>query len=241
MGTVDSKGTPDRCEFYTIGRDDVTGVATMPREQPPIIEHHMKTASLFMERCNALILNLFKILDQHLHLPLGTLAAKHRVNMSSGSQLRMLCFQPQADGDRRTSLVAHSDLGSLTILFNVLGGLQILSDNKKAESEDNWVYVRPAPGCAIMNVGDALAKWTNGLLKSPRHRVTYAPGDQASLVRYSVAYFSRPEHETLMTRLDGSDIIPPLREGEVDDEITAREWHHRNSKAHAARGAGAER
>lgn len=42
--------------------------------------------------------------------------------------------------------------------------------------------------------------------------------------RYSLVYFSRPQDDVLMKRLTGSDVIPELKEGEVDEDITSKDW-----------------
>lgn len=52
--------------------------------------------------------------------------------------------------------------------------------------------MKPLPGHAIINLGDAVVKFTNGNLKSAKHRVVPAPGEQGLLDRYSVVYFVRP-------------------------------------------------
>ena len=77
-----------------------------------------------------------------------------------------------------------------------------------------------------------MVKFTNGLLRSNLHRVVAPPGGQKGETRFSVVYFSRPEDEVLLRRLEGGrvgeegggGIIPPLGEGEVEEEICAREW-----------------
>ena len=47
----------------------------------------------------------------------------------------------------------------------------------------------------LVNIGDLLSYWTNGLLKSTVHRVVFpATGDQGD--RYSVAYFCHPADAT---------------------------------------------
>jgi hypothetical protein len=38
-------------------------------------------------------------------------------------QTRQIRYLPQSEGDRRTNLVPHAGYGSITVLFNVLGGL----------------------------------------------------------------------------------------------------------------------
>lgn len=39
-----------------------------------------------------------------------------------------------------------------------------------------WVYVLPLPNHAIVNLGDALVKFSVGVLRSDNHRVVLPPG-----------------------------------------------------------------
>lgn len=87
-----------------------------------------------------------------------------------------------------------------------------------------WCYVAPLPGHAIVNLGDAMVKFTNGLLRSNIHRVVSPPGAQAECTRYSLVYFSRPEDDVVLKRLEGSNVIPELGEGEVDEEVSSKDW-----------------
>ena len=69
-----------------------------------------------------------------------------------------------------------------------------------------------------------MVKFTNGLLRSNIHRVVCPPGEQAKETRYSLVYFARPEDEVVLKRLEGSDIIPELKDGEQDDQMSSKEW-----------------
>ena len=170
-------------------------------------------------------------LDDHLRLPKGSLGSLQRLDRVSGSTLRMLRYPPQPEGDRRTAFLGHTDIGTITILFNVLGGLQILPPGLEA-MEQNWRYVRPEPGCAIINLGDAMVEWSGGILRSNLHLVYFAPGEQAVHERYSLAYAVRPEGIVPMKRLamEGS-AVPDLEEGEEDLDCTANEWLARKGAA----------
>ena len=152
----------------------------------------------------------------------------HRINGRSGDQIRFIKAPPQPKDDRRTALGEHTDFGSVTVLFNRLGGLQVLPPGRDAQ----WCYVKPLDGHAIINLGDAMVKFTNGLLRSNIHRVSAPPGDQADYTRYSLVYFNRPENEVMLKRLDGSDIIPPLADDEVEEEISSKDWIIRRALAH---------
>lgn len=219
MGKVDAKGSPDRCEFLSVSKDDILSESeALP--YPEIIARNRLLLKDFSISVHSLAMHLLGHLDLHLDLKPGTLASLHRLHKPAGDILRFIKYPPQPPDDRRTSLVAHTDFGSLTVLFSHLGGLQILPPGPDAQ----WGYVRPERGHAIINVGDALVKFTNGLLRSNIHRATYPPGAQAELVRYTVGYFIRPEDDVVLKKLDGGDVIPPLAEGEVEKNFTSKEW-----------------
>jgi isopenicillin N synthase-like dioxygenase len=116
----------------------------------------------------------------------------HRIDGRSGDQIRFVKAPPQPKDDRRTALGEHTDFGSVTVLFNRLGGLQVLPPGRDAQ----WCYVKPLDGHAIINLGDAMVKFTNGLLRSNIHRVSAPPGEQADYNRFSLVYFNRPEVRT---------------------------------------------
>ncbi|MCJ1385609.1 hypothetical protein MMC17_008732 [Xylographa soralifera] len=222
LSKVDTDGTPDRCEFYGVSKDDVMGIKPQ-LVAPSVVDENRKLFKTFSEKGHAVCLLVLAHLNKHLRLPHGLLASQHRLMCASGDQVRILKFDPQPRQDRRTSLVPHTDFGSVTVLFNILGGLQILPSGKE-NVEAHWEYVKPERGHAIINIGDTITKWTNGLLRSAMHRVTYAPGDQGDLTRWSLAYFSHAEDTSLMKRLEGSDVIPALADGTVEEDITVVEW-----------------
>ena len=190
---------------------------------PSVIDNHRNLLKHFCQKGHEISVVVMNHLDEGLHLPAGTIAKQHRLMEPAGDQFRILKFDPQPEGDRRTSLVPHTDFGSVTVLFNMLGGLQILP-NGRENKEENWEYVKPQKGCAIVNLGDTMVKWTNGLLQSVMHRVTYAPGEQSDLTRWSLAYFSHAEDTSLMKRMEGSDVIPPLAAGIIEEDLTIVDW-----------------
>jgi len=69
-----------------------------------------------------------------------------------------------------------------------------------------------------------MVKFTNGLLRSNIHRVVSPPGLQAQCTRYSLVYFCRPADDVLLKRLEGSDVIPKLGDGVVEEEVDSRTW-----------------
>ncbi|KAI9877537.1 MAG: hypothetical protein M1830_003618 [Pleopsidium flavum] len=219
-GVIDKAGTLDRNEFYNVSKDDILSISS-PWPAPEIITHNRPLLKSYILSAHQIVTFLLSTLTTHLHLPPSTLPSLHRLHTPSGDQVRFVKAPPQPPQDSRTALGEHTDFGSITILFNRLGGLQVLPPGKDAE----WCYVRPLPGHAIVNLGDAMVKFTNGLLRSNIHRVVAPPGKQAERTRYSLVYFARPEDEVLLRRLEeGEDVIPPLGEGVVEEEICSKDW-----------------
>jgi isopenicillin N synthase-like dioxygenase len=82
---------------------------------------------------------------------------------------------------------AHSDYGMVTILLTDSNpGLQILT------KQGQWMDAPPVKDCFIVNLGDMLERWTNGMFKSTKHRVLTA-GDAE---RYSIPFFYEPNFDT---------------------------------------------
>jgi isopenicillin N synthase-like dioxygenase len=149
----------------------------------------------------------------------SSFAFRHRFGVRSGCHVRFIRTPPQPAENRGTALGEHTDFGSLTILFNRIGGLQVLLPGTQ-----DWVYVKPVPGCAIINLGDAMVKFSAGLLRSNLHRVVSPPGRQAELVRYSLVYFCRPEHDVVLKRLKGGDVDAVDGQGEDGEGESAEAW-----------------
>ncbi|KAE8353100.1 oxidoreductase [Aspergillus coremiiformis] len=218
-------GRLDRFAFYNVSRDDITGVMKPPLSNPSCIESRRSLFTSYMTQAHAITTLICSHLDVHLGLPRGTLSSLQPLDLPSGTSLRMLYYPPHPPEDRRNSLVGHTDIGTLTILFNVVGGLQILTPGGDPQDEASWRYTRPVPGCALVNLGDAMVEWTAGILRSNMHRVTFAPGDQGKMPRYSLAYLVRPYGDAPMKRLsEGDSIVPGLEDGEEANDMTAREW-----------------
>ncbi|CAI7634726.1 unnamed protein product [Penicillium discolor] len=216
---VDKQGNLDRNEFYNVSKDDIMGISD-PLPAPDTLHKSRARLGSFMQGSHAFVTLILDILNDQLALPKDTLSNLHRQQAVSGDQVRFVKAPPQPVDDRRTALGQHTDFGSVTVLFNRLGGLQVLPPGADAE----WVYVRPLPGHAIVNLGDAMVKFTNGLFRSNIHRVVAPPGLQAESTRYSLVYFARPEDSVMLRRLEESDMIPAIEDGQTEEEINSKDW-----------------
>jgi isopenicillin N synthase-like dioxygenase len=97
--------------------------------------------------------------------------------------LRMLRYP----ADPGSSAGAHTDYGAITLLAtDGVRGLQL----RPVDGE--WTPIDAPAGSLIVNLGDMLARWTNGLYQSTPHRVVI----DAGVDRYSIPFFVNPDPET---------------------------------------------
>ena len=222
-------GAPDRYEAWTLSRDDILGTARDPTipENPSLIKAQTMEIASFISEAHEIVGLICSHLDKHLQLPKGTLASLQSLSEPSQTSLRLMLYLPQPLEDRRTSLVGHTDIGTITILDTNIGGLQVLPPGV-ADVDKNWAYIKPEKNCVVVNMGDAMAEWSGDILRSDLHRVSYPPMAQGDKTKFSVAYLARPRKDALMQPLSYGNIISKSWSGEG---ITALEWERKKSEA----------
>jgi isopenicillin N synthase-like dioxygenase len=113
--------------------------------------------------------------------------------------LKMLRYPPHpTDADEYSFGVgAHTDWGSITILAqDECGGLEVrLPDGE-------WVIAPPIENTFVVNLGDLIPRWTNGLYHSNPHRVRNLFSKGRS--RYSIPFFYGPNYLTPISALPGT-------------------------------------
>ncbi|USP81585.1 hypothetical protein yc1106_08859 [Curvularia clavata] len=90
---------------------------------------------------------------------------------------------------------AHTDYGCVTLLLtdDTRNALQVqLKDG-------TWLNADPVRGAFVVNIGDMIERWTNGLWKSTLHRVIHRGGDR---YRISVPFFYEPNFEAVVRPLE---------------------------------------
>ncbi|OHE96785.1 2OG-Fe(II)oxygenase superfamily protein [Colletotrichum orchidophilum] len=172
---------------------------------PPTIQADEPFLNSFRDQCHALCLELLELLGIGLEVDPPTFfsSAHLRSKGDSGTILRMLYYPPTSATSSNPDDVragAHSDYGSVTLLFRLRGqaGLEILT------RESTWAPVPVTPPGTegdvlppiLINIGDLLSYWTNGLFRSTVHRVVFggegAEGETDTGPRYSMAFFCHP-------------------------------------------------
>jgi isopenicillin N synthase-like dioxygenase len=228
---TDRAGTPDTAEFFNIAKNDMMK-DTPTILWPQIILDHKCLLKGYIISAHETGHIILRTLAEGLKLPPNILTELHRLHPQSGDHIRMIRGPPRMSKDlSEIQTPGHTDFGTVTIMFNWLGGLQVWSEPDRGrsgflnvidpEQEGEWLWVVPRPDYAIVCLGDAAVKLTNGLLCSARHRVVPAPGLQGTIPRYAVVYFLRPEDKAILKCLK-SPVIEPSEDGE--EGIETAEW-----------------
>jgi isopenicillin N synthase-like dioxygenase len=145
----------------------------------------------YYDRVNGLGYELLTLFELGLDMPEGTLKQYFRKDMNS---LRILHYPPQRPEDDGAHLGAraHTDTNAFTILAQDRnGGLEIRN------RDNEWVAVPPIEDTFVVNVGEVLKVWTDGILSSTLHRVINRSGHE----RYSIPFFMYPSYDALIKPL----------------------------------------
>ncbi|KHO01976.1 oxidoreductase [Metarhizium album ARSEF 1941] len=222
---------PDRFEWFNLGQDGLMGTAPL-QPLPHLVQSHLPLFRSFLHRGQSLQKTICSALEAQLSLPEGILMASQTPTKPSGTVIRLIkALACPRDEDLRTSMIHHTDFGTITLLANVVGGLQILTPGGSAADEGAWLWVRPVPGCLIVNLGDAMVQWTGGILRSNVHRIRYPPGQQRRVDRYSLAILFRPEREASMKNKTGEGEGGDTGNVADDGNLTAWEWEVKKAMA----------
>ncbi|MGE3690399.1 MAG: isopenicillin N synthase family dioxygenase [Novosphingobium sp.] len=142
----------------------------------------------WMNGCDALSAQLLRLIFAGLGE--GEDIAVRAFNPASTSFLRLNRFPAGQTGSGR-GIHHHSDAGALTVLLaDNVPGLQVLHRGQ-------WHLVRPEPGALVINIGDMVEVWSNGLYPAPLHRVLAM--DRCD--RYSAPFFYNPSYAATIAPL----------------------------------------
>lgn len=194
---------------------------------PAEITNQLPLLQSFADKVTAASYTILSCLSAALDFAPGTgFEAHHRPGAHSPSMLRLLKYTEQPLSERGAPQDPHTDLGSLTLLFTRSPGLQRKNLNPRTRHGESsaWEFVEPRAHCAIVNVGDVLSALSGGVLHSCLHRVVPLPG-RKMVERFSFAWMSRPESDTLMRGLKGGKVLEGCQDG--GEVITSDEWLRR--------------
>lgn len=183
---------------YVLAQYQNYGINQWPAEEVPETEQYCQE---YINALNTLCERLMQLLALTLNLP------EHYFDeccMNPMVTLRLLKYPPHPkDADENTfGAGAHTDWGSITVLAqDDLGGLEVCLP------DGTWIEAPPIANTFVVNLGDLIPRWSNGLYKSNPHRVRnrFSHGQP----RYSIPYFYGPSYLTKIDALPGT-----VKEGE---------------------------
>jgi isopenicillin N synthase-like dioxygenase len=177
--------------MHTLPEDDPALLAKEPLQGPnqwpdwlPGFEPAMRQYEQEVDTLGRYLIRLISIslgmapdaLDHHFERPTTFLRALHYPP------------QPPQETDAVGS-APHTDYGIITLLAqDNSGGLQVRPRG------GDWIEAPPIENTYVLNVGDMLARWTNGRFVSTPHRVINRSGGD----RYSLPYFLDPSMDALI-------------------------------------------
>jgi isopenicillin N synthase-like dioxygenase len=180
----------DGYESFSIHNNGVFGQDALT--VPQAIEENMQLVETFLSEAHGYTDCILSTLSKALGLP-HDLKDCHRKHKPSAANMAMLKYLTYGSSDEKIGNPAHTDMGTLTIVFSQVGGLQVMLPGR-----EEWSFVEPRPGHAVVNVGDSLRFLSNCALRSSLHRVV-PPPNAIGQDKFSVIYFLRPEFDAKFT------------------------------------------
>lgn len=192
-GIAQQRAVPDSKESFEIGREDDARTPNIwPAEETVPGFRHFFTA--FLETTYDLEIRLLRAIAVGMDLEEDFFVDYHKEQCN---QIRLLHYPPIEEEllatGKRDRIGAHSDFGTLTMLFqDEVRGLEVEDIHEKGK-------FNPAPyipGTIVVNIGDFLMRWSNDELKSTLHHVRtppvknhLGPGSRMTCERYSIPVF----------------------------------------------------
>ena len=161
---------------------------------PPFWRPYAGKVERFKHSCHSLVIELLVCFALAMNLPDRDFFAKaHAEDAGNGNRFRIICYPSRENKPLQTTtrMSEHSDSGSVTLLFQTCPGLEVESPTGE------WVPAPHMPCHILVNLGDALAFWSDARLKATKHRVTFN-GVPHNVERMSMAYFGAASPDTVL-------------------------------------------
>jgi isopenicillin N synthase-like dioxygenase len=208
----------DFYEAYTVGTEaasfaplDVPEVSYAPNNWPDAAPGFEPRVQKYFAAAQELARILMVAFTDALGLPQNHFRAMidHSIEVLKMNNYALPEGDTEFTGDL-TGMGAHSDFGILTILWaDRVPGLQVL------DRDGRWHDVQPAEDALLVNLGDAMARWTNDRWMSTIHRVDPPVVNGQITRRRSAAFFFDGNHDAVIETLpgmlaDGESGYPPI-------------------------------
>lgn len=204
------EGKIDRKESYDTGLDHPGGDGRAPMLGPNLWpdDPDFKAA---VGAYYAAVAGLARRLFGGLALALGLPQDHFEAHLTAPpSQLRMIHypFDAVASADQQ-GIGAHTDYEFFTLLQGTAPGLEVLN------GDGQWIDAPPFPGAFVVNIGDMLEAWTNGVFTATSHRVRKVAEERYSFPFFATCdYWTAVEPHPAFVTLERPSRYPRLVSGE---------------------------
>ncbi|MEM9482630.1 MAG: 2-oxoglutarate and iron-dependent oxygenase domain-containing protein [Cyanobacteria bacterium P01_F01_bin.116] len=222
---LDETQAGDLKEAFNIGQEPSSaadGFQSVTNRWPAGRPLLRQTINELFEHCSAAAEQIFQAFAYALSMPADYFVRRHQTHDYT---LRLLHYPPIAaipkPGQLRAG--AHSDYGSLTLLFqDNVGGLEVQN------ADGDWLPAPTVPNTLLINTGDLMQRWSNNEFRSTKHRVRLPEVVQTACIgkdspgehRYSIAFFCQPDAYTNIVCLptchneQNPPQYPPIKSGD---------------------------
>ncbi len=175
---------------------------------------HSKRISLLLVRLMAHALNEPKVID-----------------MFDGEEYPLKIAHYPAAVSGTQGYGAHTDYGSFTLLAQEYGDAFPAQGSLQAFVDNTWCVVPPRKGALLVNSADLIERLTNGVYKTPLHRVVLAENRTQS--RLSIVLFTAPKRNVKVAPLEKccSKLSPAKYEPVIAHEFVQRKLQRNNGIA----------
>jgi isopenicillin N synthase-like dioxygenase len=197
------RAIPDFKESYESGNidDEAQPNIWLPEDKLPGFRAFMET---YFTVCANLVHRILDALSIALNVPDPGLSPTHSKSLF---QLRILHYPEieatQLKQNKRSRINAHSDFGTLTLLFqDRVGGLEVEDPHQPG----TFRAANPIDDTVLVNIGDLMARWSNDRWRSTVHRVglpRLEEGQEVVPDRYSIPFFATANMDAVIDALPG--------------------------------------
>ncbi|KAL6231350.1 hypothetical protein BDW75DRAFT_45671 [Aspergillus navahoensis] len=228
-----AKGKSDGFEMFMLPQNELLLPTHQDKLQSPsAVFTHRATLTRCMSNYGAASQLILRRITECLNLDNALLAA-HNPSEPSVTNLGFLRYPPQPAISDKCGHIAHTDVGTLTILAATQRGLQVIN----SQTQD-WTFVDPHPQneSLLVQFGDCLKFLSGSRVVPSIHRVI--PSDKPEEregTKYTLAYFVRPNEEAVIRDDRGEEWVygdyhcrkfgafaRPLEKGENRDRMPDR-------------------
>lgn len=202
--TLDANARPDLKESFYCGIDWPdhhpyvrAGYQTYgPNQWPAELPEAPALCEAYIQSMLALSRRLMQLMARSLDLPETWFDAALATPMVTLRMVRYPAHPEDAD-DRTFGAGAHTDWGAVTVLAQDRhGGLEVCMP------DGSWAEAVPIDDTFVVNLGDMIPRWTNGLYHSNPHRVRNRRSGGSA--RYSIPFFFEPDYAARIEPVPGT-------------------------------------